>query len=476
MRVHYGLNVLSTHVIRPIAVLWRQVKNPILILLLAAALVSGLTGGATNAIIIGVIVALSVGLGFFNEFAAEMAMVALRNQISHVAAAERDRKSTALDVAALVPGDIVMLNLGSLVPADVRIIETSDLECDEDVLTGESLPVVKSIQILGPAVASNPTNCAFMGTVVHQASGGGRRGCDRCAHRIWSDRRGAERTTGADRVRSCPRPVLAVLVPRRGVAHRGHLCDQRRSVPSPHRSSAPLPGDRNRHRSRDDAAHRDGQPVIGLESVGEEEGAGEAPRRYWTSATSSCCLPTRPEHSPKALSRSNTRWTVTGSTSNAYCCSACSAMSRHCPQGRRGDNALDQALWESTRDPARTAAANDAAAYLRVATLPFDHERQFGSVRVEAPDGSSLQVTKRAPEVLLERCRSVTPAARTTPSNCSLTARFVAVASRTLPTPDVTLGSSTNANLTSRGPSPSLISRAPAPAIRSSASKASASR
>src|ERR1039458_6477738 len=69
-----GPNALGTHRVRAFAVLLRQIRNPILILLLGAALVSGLTGGGTNALIIAVIVALSVGLGFFNEYRAEVAM------------------------------------------------------------------------------------------------------------------------------------------------------------------------------------------------------------------------------------------------------------------------------------------------------------------------------------------------------------------------------------------------------------------
>ena len=76
----FGPNALGTHRVRATAVLFRQIRNPILILLLGAALVSGLTGGGTNAAIIAVIVALSVGLGFFNEYRAEMAMAALRGQ------------------------------------------------------------------------------------------------------------------------------------------------------------------------------------------------------------------------------------------------------------------------------------------------------------------------------------------------------------------------------------------------------------
>ncbi|HEY1222741.1 MAG TPA: cation-transporting P-type ATPase, partial [Acidimicrobiales bacterium] len=79
---HFGPNVLTTHKVHASAVLFRQIRNPILLLLLGAALVSGLTGGGTNAIIIAVIVALSVGLGFFNEYAAEVAMASLRSKIS----------------------------------------------------------------------------------------------------------------------------------------------------------------------------------------------------------------------------------------------------------------------------------------------------------------------------------------------------------------------------------------------------------
>ena len=85
-----GRTCSRTHRVRVTAVLFRQVRNPILILLLGAALVSGLTGGGTNAAIIAVIVALSVGLGFFNEYRAEMAMAALRAQIRQEAEVRRD--------------------------------------------------------------------------------------------------------------------------------------------------------------------------------------------------------------------------------------------------------------------------------------------------------------------------------------------------------------------------------------------------
>jgi P-type Mg2+ transporter len=138
-----GPNVLGTDRVRATAVLLRQTRNPILILLLGAALVSGLTGGGTNALIIVVIVALNVGLGFFNEYRAEVAMAALRAQIRQEAEVRRDGETGRVPVADLVPGDVVSLRIGALVPADLRLLEADELECDEGVLTGESMPVAK---------------------------------------------------------------------------------------------------------------------------------------------------------------------------------------------------------------------------------------------------------------------------------------------------------------------------------------------
>ena len=79
--LRFGSNALGVHWVRATTVLLRQIRNPILLLLLGAALISGLTGGGTNAVIIAVIVFLSIGLGFFNEYRAEIAMASLRAQI-----------------------------------------------------------------------------------------------------------------------------------------------------------------------------------------------------------------------------------------------------------------------------------------------------------------------------------------------------------------------------------------------------------
>src|ERR1039458_10191246 len=124
----FGPNALGTHRVRASAVLFRQVRNPILVLLLGAALVSGLTGGGTNAVIIAAIVALSVGLGFFNEYRAEVAMASLRGKIRHDAEVTRDGRVRLVPVVDLVPGDVVSLRIGNVVPADLRLLDRKSVD------------------------------------------------------------------------------------------------------------------------------------------------------------------------------------------------------------------------------------------------------------------------------------------------------------------------------------------------------------
>jgi Mg2+-importing ATPase len=155
-------------------VLWHQLRSPLLGLLLTAAVASYFVGERSAALIIGVIVALSVGLGFVNEYRAEKAAEALHDQIHHETLVIRDGKPSMVDGTALVPGDVVELHLGDIVPADVRLLEVTGLECDESVLTGESLPVDKTTD---PVPAGTPlaelSGCALMDTVVNAAGGRG---------------------------------------------------------------------------------------------------------------------------------------------------------------------------------------------------------------------------------------------------------------------------------------------------------------
>jgi len=168
----YGHNVLATRKVTAFDVLMRQLRNPLLILLLSAAGVSAATGDVTDGVIIAAIVVLSVGLGFVNEYRSEQAVAALHDDIHHDALVWRDGNQRRVDVRDLVPGDVIELSVGQLVPADVRLLEAVQLECDEAVLTGESQPAVKSTDPKPTRDADLDLNAAaFMGTVVHQGSG-----------------------------------------------------------------------------------------------------------------------------------------------------------------------------------------------------------------------------------------------------------------------------------------------------------------
>ena len=130
---------MRTHRVRAIAVLGRQLGNAVLWLLAGTAAVSFFLGDATQALIIGIILAASIGLGFVNEYRAERAAAALHSRVQHIAVVRRDGHFAKHDVNELVPGDVIRLTLGELVPADVRLIEATALECNESILSGESI-------------------------------------------------------------------------------------------------------------------------------------------------------------------------------------------------------------------------------------------------------------------------------------------------------------------------------------------------
>ncbi|GAA4620228.1 hypothetical protein GCM10023196_003370 [Actinoallomurus vinaceus] len=169
-----GPNAVRSHRARALPVLVRQLRSPLLILLAVTAVASFFVGERADALIIGAILAASVGLGFGNEYRAEKAAEALHAQISHQCVVLRDGHPCPIDVTRLVPGDVIMLQLGEVVPADVRLVATVGLECDESVLTGESQPAAKSTD---PVLAGSPLAelacCALMGTVVCAGSGTG---------------------------------------------------------------------------------------------------------------------------------------------------------------------------------------------------------------------------------------------------------------------------------------------------------------
>ena len=147
-RAQWGPNAVSSHRARLLPVLWHQLRSPLLALLLAAAIASYFVGERSDAVIIGVIVGLSVGLGFVNEYRAEKAAEALHAQIHHQSTwSIRDgRPATRRRDRRWCRATSSQLRLGDIVPADIRLLEVNGLECDESVLTGESLPVDKDTE------------------------------------------------------------------------------------------------------------------------------------------------------------------------------------------------------------------------------------------------------------------------------------------------------------------------------------------
>ncbi|WP_422933257.1 magnesium-translocating P-type ATPase [Sinomonas sp. P47F7] len=173
-RLAFGANVLEARRVSWPHVLLRQFVSPLQALLVVAAGMSFATGDRLNAAIIVVILLGSGLLGFANEYRAERTAAELHERISHNAVVVRDGRERSVPVRELVPGDVIRIGLGNIVPADVRLLEAVDLETDEGVLTGESAAVEKSVEAVGGrADLAELSDCLLMGTVVHAGSGRG---------------------------------------------------------------------------------------------------------------------------------------------------------------------------------------------------------------------------------------------------------------------------------------------------------------
>ncbi|MDH4273965.1 MAG: cation-translocating P-type ATPase [Gammaproteobacteria bacterium] len=148
--------------------LLRQFNDRMIWLLLAASCVSVLTGAWEDAAIIIAILMLNGLLGFVQEFRAERALAALQQLAGHFAKVVRGGQSIHLPTHSLVPGDIVTLEAGDVVPADLRLIEVFQLQVDEAALTGESVAVDKVADITFPPATPTAecSNLAFKGTLV----------------------------------------------------------------------------------------------------------------------------------------------------------------------------------------------------------------------------------------------------------------------------------------------------------------------
>jgi len=154
------------------AIALRQFADPLVGLLVGAAVVSGLIGEYIEAIAIGAIVLLNAGLGFTQEARAEHAVLALRDVLERRANVVRDALEHEVGVEAVVPGDLVVLREGERVPADARVVSAAGLAVDESALTGESVPVDKLVEpVPRDAPLAERSSMVYAGSAVTRGRG-----------------------------------------------------------------------------------------------------------------------------------------------------------------------------------------------------------------------------------------------------------------------------------------------------------------
>ena len=175
-RAQYGTNELPTRRRPGVPLLFlRQFKSPLIYLLLAAAAVSLAVGELTDAAFIAVVLLINAIIGTFQESRAEASAAALQKLIRHTARVRRDGMTVVVDARDLVPGDVVELESGMSVPADIRLLRSAHLFADESTLTGESLPVRKDTDADVPIAAGlgDRSTMLHAGTTVSEGRGMG---------------------------------------------------------------------------------------------------------------------------------------------------------------------------------------------------------------------------------------------------------------------------------------------------------------
>jgi magnesium-transporting ATPase (P-type) len=157
--------------------LWRfaaQFNNILILVLIAAATVSALLGEIVDAMVIVGVVAINAAIGFIQEGKAEQALKAISGMLSLNAAVVRDGRRMTIPAEDLVPGDLVHLSSGDRVPADLRLITARNLQIEESALTGESVPVQKSVEpVAADAALGDRSSAAWSGTLVTMGQGTG---------------------------------------------------------------------------------------------------------------------------------------------------------------------------------------------------------------------------------------------------------------------------------------------------------------
>ncbi len=170
----YGLNEIKRkRKISKLKILLNQFTSPLVIILIIATLLSALIGEILDAIVILIILLFNAVFGFFQEYKAEKTIEALKKLTAPEAMVVREGKTKRIPSNMLVPGDIVMLEQGTKIPADMRITKGVELKIDESALTGESVSVSKYAEGIKCKTLAEMASMAFMGTIVTYGRGYG---------------------------------------------------------------------------------------------------------------------------------------------------------------------------------------------------------------------------------------------------------------------------------------------------------------
>ena len=171
----YGRNELPPAAsVSPLVRLLRQMHNPLIYVLLVAGAVTLLLGEYVDSTVILGVVVVNTVVGYLQESKAESALDALRSMVHTEARVVRGGIQRKVRSAELAPGDLVLVEAGDKVPADLRLIRSAELEVDESTLTGESLPVAKDEVLLPVATpVADRRNMAYSGTFVTGGTGVG---------------------------------------------------------------------------------------------------------------------------------------------------------------------------------------------------------------------------------------------------------------------------------------------------------------
>ena len=413
----FGPNSLSTGGVSLLDVLLRQFRSFLLLLLIVAAVVSAVVGDVTEAAIIGAIIVMSVGLSFVNEFRSEKAIEALHSQIQSLAFVQRDGASVQVPVSELVPGDVVHLKTGDVVPADLRLLECHSLECDESVLTGESAAAAKTSNAV--PVGDSPLDlpsCAFMGTVVRSggASGvvvttGGRTVFGEIAARLGVRH---DQTSFQKGLQAFSRMLAGLTLALAGAIFVINVAIGRSVLQSGLFALAIAVG-------------LTPQLLPAIVTVSLATGARRLARQR---------VVVKRLVSIEDLGNVDVLFTdKTGTLTEGHVVfqraidvegqPSAEVLALGLVASEKSGNDLDQALWETA------AASQPTEAWPVVDSLPFDHERQLASMLVDMPVGRQI-VMKGAPETVVDRCAEGAGAKPLLDELFASGTRVVAVASR----------------------------------------------